>query len=43
MEELVVTETRRPLRIGVNTDSKGSALCLMVCIYRIDISKCKSR
>ena len=30
MEEVVVTETSRPLRIGVKTDNRGSALCLMV-------------
>lgn len=27
-EELVVTDTRRPERMGVKTDSKGSVLCL---------------
>ena len=35
MEELVVTETSRPLRIGVKTDNNGSALCLTVWIYTI--------
>ena len=30
MEEFVVTETSLPLRTGVNTDNKGSALCLTV-------------
>jgi hypothetical protein len=30
MEEVVVTETSLPLRIGVKTDSRGSALCLTV-------------
>jgi hypothetical protein len=30
MEEVVVTETSLPLRIGAKTDNKGSALCLMV-------------
>jgi hypothetical protein len=28
MEELVVTETSLPLRIGVKTERRGSALCL---------------
>lgn len=28
-----MTETRRPLRIGVKTERRGSALCLIVCIY----------
>jgi hypothetical protein len=32
MEDDVVTETSLPLRIGVKTDSNGSALCLMVWI-----------
>jgi hypothetical protein len=32
MEEVVVTETSWPLRIGSKTDNKGSALCLIVCI-----------
>jgi hypothetical protein len=27
-EELVVTDTRRPDRIGVKTESNGSVLCL---------------
>lgn len=30
MEELVVTETTLPERIGANTESRGSALCLML-------------
>jgi hypothetical protein len=30
MEEFVVTETSLPLRIGAKTDSRGSALCLIV-------------
>jgi hypothetical protein len=32
MEELVVTETSLPLRMGVKTDNRGSALCLTVWI-----------
>jgi len=30
MEEVVVTEVSLPLRIGVNTERRGSALCLIV-------------
>ena len=33
IEEEVVTETNLPLRIGVKTESRGSALCLTVWIY----------
>ena len=33
MEELVVTETSLPLRIGVNTERRGSALWRTVWIY----------
>lgn len=36
MEELVVTVTSLPLRIGVNTDRRGSALCRTVCICTFD-------
>jgi hypothetical protein len=42
IEEEVVTDTSLPLRIGVKTDNKGSALCLMVCIYRRSVGKCNS-
>lgn len=31
MEEVVVTEVSLPLRIGANTERRGSALCLIVC------------
>ncbi len=30
MDELVVTVTSLPFRIGVKTESRGSALCLIV-------------
>jgi hypothetical protein len=30
MDEVVVTETSLPLRMGVKTDNRGSALCLIV-------------
>ncbi len=33
MEELVVTDTSLPDRIGANTESRGSALCLMLSIF----------
>lgn len=33
MDDVVVTVTSCPLRIGVKTDSKGSAFCLIVWIY----------
>ena len=33
MDELEVTETNFPARIGAKTDSNGSALCLIVKIY----------
>jgi len=33
IEEEVVTETNLPLRIGVKTERRGSALCLTVWIY----------
>jgi hypothetical protein len=32
MEEVVVTETSFPERIGVKTERRGSALCLMLII-----------
>ncbi len=36
MEELVVTDTSLPDRIGLNTESRGSALCLMLRIWGRD-------
>jgi hypothetical protein len=40
MEDVVVTETSLPLRIGVKTDNRGSALCLTVWIWRQKVSRC---
>lgn len=35
MEEVVVTETSRPLRMGVKAERRGSALCRIESIYTV--------
>ena len=37
MAEVVVTETKLPERVGVNTERRGSVLCLTESIYNISV------
>lgn len=34
MVDVVVTEAKRPLRIGAKTERRGSLLCRIDCIYK---------